>query len=73
MAIKGVNEDREQIKDLSRELQEHHRKLLIGRNAVVKLFDNLDRNLDDTAKLNAVQAFKRVEEKTGREVELRTV
>ena len=33
----------------------------------------LDRNLDDTAKLNAVQAFKRVEEKTGREVELRTV
>lgn len=41
MAIKGVNEDREQIKDLSRELQEHHRKLLVGRNAVVKLFDNL--------------------------------
>jgi adenine-specific DNA-methyltransferase len=33
----------------------------------------LDRNLDDTTKLNAVQAFKRVEEKTGREVELRTV
>ena len=32
-----------------------------------------DRNLDDTTKLNAVQAFKRVEEKTGREVELRTV
>jgi adenine-specific DNA-methyltransferase len=33
----------------------------------------LDRILDDTTKLNAVQAFKRVEEKTGREVELRTV
>ena len=33
----------------------------------------LDRNLDDTTKLNAVQAFKRVEERTGREVELRTV
>ena len=33
----------------------------------------LDRNLDDTTKLNAVQAFKRVEEKTGREVELRTM
>lgn len=33
----------------------------------------LDRNLDDTTKLNAVQAFKRIEEKTGREVELRTV
>ncbi|MBR2683675.1 MAG: site-specific DNA-methyltransferase, partial [Atopobiaceae bacterium] len=33
----------------------------------------LDRNLDDTTKLNALQAFKRVEEKTGREVELRTV
>ena len=33
----------------------------------------LDRILDDTVKLNAVQAFKRVEEKTGREVELRTV
>lgn len=33
----------------------------------------LDRILDDTTKLNAVQAFKRVEEKTGCEVELRTV
>ena len=33
----------------------------------------LDRILDDTTKLNAVQAFKRVEEKTGIEVELRTV
>lgn len=33
----------------------------------------LDGILDDTLKLNAVQAFKRVEEKTGREVELRTV
>ena len=33
----------------------------------------LDRILDDTTKLNAVQAFKRVEERTGREVELRTV
>ena len=33
----------------------------------------LDHNLDDTTKLNAVQAFKRVEERTGREVELRTV
>jgi adenine-specific DNA-methyltransferase len=33
----------------------------------------LDRNLDDSTKLNAVQIFRRVEEKTGREVELRTV
>lgn len=33
----------------------------------------LDRILDDSLKLNAVQIFKRVEERTGREVELRTV
>ena len=32
-----------------------------------------DSILTDTLKLNAVQAFKRVEERTGREVELRTV
>lgn len=33
----------------------------------------LDSILDDSLKLNAVQIFKRVEERTGREVELRTV
>lgn len=33
----------------------------------------LDRILDDASKHNAVQAFGHVEEKTGREVELRTV
>ncbi|MDM8301671.1 site-specific DNA-methyltransferase [Collinsella tanakaei] len=33
----------------------------------------LDRILDDSLKLNAVQTFKRVEERAGREVELRTV
>lgn len=33
----------------------------------------LDSLLDDSLKLNAVQIFKRVEERTGREVELRTV
>ena len=33
----------------------------------------LDSILTDTLKLNAIQAFKRVEERTGREVELRTV
>ena len=32
-----------------------------------------DRYLTDSLKLNAVQAFKGVEERTGREVELRTV
>ena len=32
-----------------------------------------DSVLTDTLKLNAIQAFKRVEERTGREVELRTV
>lgn len=33
----------------------------------------LDSILDDSLKLNAIQVFKRVEERTGREVELRTV
>ena len=33
----------------------------------------LDSILDDSLKLNAVQIFKRVEERTGRKVELRTV
>lgn len=33
----------------------------------------LDSILDDSLKLNATQVFKRVEERTGREVELRTV
>lgn len=33
----------------------------------------LDSILDDSLKLNAVQIFKRVEDRTGREVELRTV
>lgn len=33
----------------------------------------LDSILDDSLKLNAIQIFKRVEERTGREVELRTV
>lgn len=33
----------------------------------------LDRILDDSLKLNAAQIFKRVAERTGREVELRTV
>lgn len=33
----------------------------------------LDSILDDSIKLNAVQIFKRVEDRTGREVELRTV
>lgn len=32
-----------------------------------------DSILTDALKLNAIQAFKRVEKKTGREVELRTV
>ena len=32
-----------------------------------------DSILTDTLKLNAIQAFRRVEERTGREVELRTV
>lgn len=32
-----------------------------------------DSILTDTLKLNAIQVFKRVEERTGREVELRTV